>query len=96
MTIYREILIFRFLNKKSTWFIGNKQVSTIYQLTREPKKIILNIEMVNLGVYYCKKGLSKNELEAFKIMAEAFLDLSDKQLAALTENQSLIEVFLNE
>ncbi|BCG63148.1 MAG: toxin [Methyloprofundus sp.] len=41
-------------------------------------------------------NITKNELEAFKTMAEAFLNLSDKQLVALTKKQSLIEVFLNE
>ena len=43
-----------------------------------------------------KDNIAKNELEGFKVMAEAFLDLNDKQLAVLIEKQSLVEVFLNE
>lgn len=43
-----------------------------------------------------KGNIAKNELEAFKVMAAAFLDLSDKQLAVLIDKQSLIEVLLNE
>jgi hypothetical protein len=37
-------------------------------------------------------NITKNELEGFKIMAEAFLNLSTVQINALIENKNLIEV----
>ena len=43
-----------------------------------------------------RDNIAKNELEGFKVMAEAFLGLNDEQLTALIDKQNLIEVFLNE
>ncbi|WP_428355934.1 type II toxin-antitoxin system RelE/ParE family toxin [Methyloprofundus sp.] len=43
-----------------------------------------------------KDNIEKNELEGFKVMAEAFLSLNDEQLTVLIDKQSLVEVFLNE
>ncbi len=43
-----------------------------------------------------KDNIAKNELEGFKVMAEAFFGLNDEQLAVLIDKQSLVEVFLNE
>ena len=43
-----------------------------------------------------KDNIAKNELEGFRVMAEAFLCLNDEQLAVLIDKQSLVEVFLNE
>jgi len=43
-----------------------------------------------------KDNIAKNELEGFKVMAEAFLGLNDEQIAVLIDKQSLVEVFLNE
>ena len=43
-----------------------------------------------------KDNIAKNELEGFKVMAEAFLSLNDEQLTVLIDKQSLVEVFLNE
>ena len=40
-----------------------------------------------------RDNIAKNELEGFKVMAEAFLGLNDEQLAVLIDKQSLIEVF---
>ncbi len=40
-----------------------------------------------------KKGnIKPNELEGFKVMAEAFLGLSDEQITMLVDEQKLIEV----
>lgn len=39
-----------------------------------------------------KDNISKTELEGFKIMAEAFLNLSDAQTKTLIDNQNLIEI----
>jgi len=43
-----------------------------------------------------KDNIAKNELEGFKVMAEAFLGLNGEQIAVLIDKQSLVEVFLNE
>lgn len=40
-----------------------------------------------------KDNIAKNELEGFRVMAEAFLCLNDEQLAVLIDKQSLVEVF---
>ena len=37
-------------------------------------------------------NISKNELEGFKVMAEAFLNLSTVQINALIDNKNLIEL----
>ena len=37
-------------------------------------------------------NITKNELEGFKIMAEAFLNLSNAQINTLIDNKNLIEV----
>ena len=44
-------------------------------------------------VFKGKKGnIKPNELEGFKVMAEAFLGLSDEQITILVDEQKLIEV----
>ena len=39
-----------------------------------------------------KDNITKNELEGFKIMAEAFLNLTDVQINTLIDNKNLIEI----
>ncbi len=39
-----------------------------------------------------KDNVTQNELEGFKIMAEAFLNLSNEQIKTLIDNQKLIEL----
>ncbi len=39
-----------------------------------------------------KDNITKNELESFKIMAEAFLNLTDAQINTLINNKNLIEI----
>jgi len=39
-----------------------------------------------------KGNITKNELEGFKLMAKAFLNLNDKQIKTLIDKQNLIEV----
>ena len=39
-----------------------------------------------------KGNITKNELESFKVMAKAFLNLDDKQIKILIDKQNLIEV----
>jgi len=39
-----------------------------------------------------KDNITKNELEGFKTMANAFLNLNNKQIKTLTDKQKLIEV----
>ncbi len=43
-----------------------------------------------------KDNITKNELNGFKVMAEAFLNLDDEQINILVDKQNIIEVFLNE
>jgi len=40
-----------------------------------------------------KDNITKNELEGFKVMANAFLNLNDEQINILIDKQNLIEVF---
>lgn len=39
-----------------------------------------------------KDNITKNELESFKMMAEAFLNLTDAQINTLINNKNLIEI----
>ena len=39
-----------------------------------------------------KDNITRNEFDGFKVMAEAFLDLSDEQIDILISKQNLIEV----
>ena len=39
-----------------------------------------------------KENITKNELEGFKIMAEAFLNLTDVQTNSLINSKNLIEI----
>ncbi len=39
-----------------------------------------------------KDNITKNELEGFKMMAEAFLNLTDAQINTLINNKNLIEI----
>ncbi len=39
-----------------------------------------------------KSNITKNELEGFKIMANAFLNLNDEQIKILIDKQNLTEV----
>ena len=43
-----------------------------------------------------KSNITKKELDGFKVMAEAFLNLNDEQLNTLIINNSLVEVFQHE
>lgn len=39
-----------------------------------------------------KDNITKNELEGFKIMAEAFLNLTNEQINMLINNRNLVEL----
>lgn len=39
-----------------------------------------------------KDNITKNELEGFKIMAEAFLNLTNEQINTLINNRNLVEL----
>jgi len=78
--------------------VYKKRISRLGQGKRSSYRTILLMKQGDTVIFAHgfakgeKENITKNELEGFKIMAEAFLNLTDVQTNSLINNKNLIEI----